>query len=145
MWEVSQPVHAREPELPQRSETVVSIPRRLVQQVIDRDGGWCLLTGPHCLGEATVADHRVNRGMGGSKALNVPENLIAACTVCNGWKETAYQLELNALIASGLRIHRAATVEATLQRCRETPVQGLDGEWWFLLPDGTRKEAILDE
>lgn len=125
-------------------EVDVSIPRRLVRQVIERDQGWCLLTGPDCLGEATTADHRANRGMGGSKALNVPENLIAACHVCNGWKETAYAMELNGLIAAGLRIHRAATVQATLERCRETPVQGLDGEWWYLLPDGTRKEAVLD-
>lgn len=123
----------------------VSIPRRMVRQVLERDQGFCLLTGPFCLGEATVADHRVNRGMGGSKALNTPENLIAACTVCNGWKETAYALELNGLIASGLRIHRASTVQATLQRCRETPVQGLDGQWWYLAPDGTRKEAVLSE
>lgn len=119
----------------------MSIPRRMVQQVLVRDKGFCLLTGPFCLGEATVADHRVNRGMGGSKALDTFENLIAACHICNGWKETAYAMELNGLIASGLRLHRAATVQATLQRCRETPVQALDGEWWFLLPDGTRKEA----
>jgi len=83
--------------------------------------------------------------MGGSKALDVPENLIAACSFCNSAKETAYQMELNGLIASGLRIHRAATVQATLQRCRETPVQALDGEWWYLLPDGTRKEAVPDD
>ena len=123
----------------------VTIPRRMVRQVLERAQGWCLLTGPFCLGEATIADHRANRGMGGSKALNAFENLIAACRPCNGWKETVYAMELNSLIATGLRIHRAATVKATLQRCRETPVQGLDGEWWFLLPDGTKKEAILDD
>lgn len=121
----------------------MTIPKRIVTGVIERDEGWCLLTGPHCLGEATVADHRANRGMGGAKGLDVPENLVAACTVCNGWKETAHSLELIELKRRGLRVLRAATVKETLSRCRNIPVIDLQGRWWFLLPDGGR-ELITD-
>ena len=117
------------------------IPKRMIRDVIERDNGFCLLAGPFCVGEATVADHRANRGMGGSKVLNSPENLIAACSPCNGWKETAHSIELGFLIERGLRVLRAATVAETLRRCRETPIEDLTGEQWWLTADGRRVPA----
>jgi len=122
----------------------MAIPRRLVDQVLERDNGFCLLAGPFCLGEATVADHRANRGSGGSRELNNPVCLVAACHLCNGWKETAHSLELIGLKERGLRVLKASTNAATVTRCEETPVQDLDGQWYWLLPDGTRQRFERD-
>ncbi len=46
---------------------------------------WCELRFPGCSGRATVVDERKQRSRGGS--ITDPANLIAACTLCNGYKE----------------------------------------------------------
>ena len=122
----------------------MSIPRKLVQQVLTRDGGFCLLALPGCLGEATVADHRANRGAGGSKVLNDPRALIAACGPCNGAKEDSTgQLRLN-LAERGLIVPKAATNQQTLTRCAHTPVERLDGVLVWLTGWGTAVEVGED-
>ena len=54
------------------------------QKLLDRDQG-CL----HC-GEvvAVAPNHRINRGMGGSKRLDVPSNLVVLCSTLNGLIES---------------------------------------------------------
>jgi hypothetical protein len=54
------------------------------RKYLDRDGG-CL----HC-GDATTAvpHHRINRGMGGSKARDGASNIIVMCSVMNGLMES---------------------------------------------------------
>lgn len=106
--------------------------------VIRRDGGFCLLALSRCQGEATTTDHRANRGMGGSRVLNDPVNLIAACALCNGDKADAPALVLLELELRGLWVRPAATHEKTLARARETPVEALDGTHWFLLSESER-------
>ena len=117
------------------------IPRRVVEVVLARDHGQCVIAGPGCLGAASVADHRANRGMGGAKALDVPVNLIAACGLCNGAKENAKGTDLEVLRNRGVRVLRAATVAATLDRCAISPVMYPDGSWWLLDHAGGREEA----
>ncbi|QUY63314.1 Hypotetical protein [Gulosibacter molinativorax] len=90
------------------------------------------------MGEATVADHRANRGSGGSRSLDVPHVLIAACTLCNGLKEDAVGLYRESLIDRGIRVLKAATNRETAHRCELAPVQYPDGRWWLLHPDGSR-------
>lgn len=111
----------------------MSLPRKLVDRIIERDGGFCLLALPGCLGEANVAHHRANRGMGGSPILDHPANLVAACGPCNGAAEDAGAIVRWDLIERGLRVEKAATNDATLWRAIETPVTYLDGSRWFLL------------
>ncbi|MDN3309584.1 hypothetical protein QWJ90_01430 [Microbacterium oryzae] len=111
------------------------------RQVIARDGGFCLLALPGCLGEAQTTDHRANRGSGGSPVLDHPANLIAACTLCNGAKADARSLVLLDLEERGLWIRKAATNEETLQRAKETPAEGLDGQRWFLVSATSRVHA----
>lgn len=115
------------------------IPKKMVALVIARDGGFCQLALAGCLGEATVADHRADRGHGGSKTLNDPAALVAACGLCNGAKTEAHSLILLDLIERGLRVPKDSTNAKTLTRCRVTPMQDLAGDWWFLLSDGTRQ------
>lgn len=119
----------------------MSLPRKLVEQIIDRDGGFCLLALPGCLGEANLAHHRANRGMGGSPILDHPANLTAACGPCNGAAEDAPALVRFDLIDRGLRVEKAATNDATLRRAIETPVEALDGERWYLISATERRRV----
>jgi 5-methylcytosine-specific restriction endonuclease McrA len=106
--------------------------------VISRDGGFCLLALPGCLGEAQTAHHRANRGSGGSRVLNHPANLVAVCTPCNGAAEDAHAIVRLDLIERGLRVEKAATNEATLTRALNTVVEYLDGERYYLVDENTR-------
>lgn len=118
----------------------MSIPKKLVLTVLERDRFVCQLAcSTACLVEATVADHRANRGHGGSKILNDAAALVAACGICNGAKEDAHSLILLELETRGLSLLKDSTNAKTLQRCRETPMQDIEGAWWFLLSDGRRE------
>jgi len=56
------------------------IPDRVRALIYARDGGYC----PHCgETEAIGLQHRVGKGMGGSKLLDVPANLITFCNFGN--------------------------------------------------------------
>lgn len=121
----------------------MSLPRKLVEQIIERDGGWCLLALPGCLGEALIADHRANRGMGGSVSLDHPANLIAACALCNGAKADAHALVLLELEERGLWVRPAATHADTLRRAIETPVEYLDGTRFYLI-SATERASVDD-
>jgi hypothetical protein len=120
------------------------IPRGTVVLVLARDNYRCVLALPGCLGEATVADHRANRGAGGSKVLDNPSCLIAACALCNGAKEDAHGSVLVELRVRGVRVLKAGTNHATAARCRVTPVLYPDGVMRWLIEDGTLQAVITD-
>ncbi|WP_130453119.1 HNH endonuclease [Leucobacter luti] len=109
--------------------------------VILRDGGLCVLAFDQiCQKVATDADHRANRGHGGAKSgvLDQPSNLIAACRVCNGFKESgADRAELE---ARGVRVRGDSTHQKTAERALSTPVRYPGGRWFYLNDDGTRVE-----
>lgn len=54
------------------------------RKYLDRDGG-CVHCGEQ---EAVAPHHRLNRGMGGSKKLDTPENIIVLCSTLNGLLES---------------------------------------------------------
>ena len=114
-------------------------PVSVKRAVIERDGGFCLLALPGCQGEATTTDHRANRQAGGSRVLNDPVNLIAACGPCNGAKADARSLTLMDLEERGLYVLPASTHEKTLERARLTPVEALDGSRRLLVSATERK------
>lgn len=117
------------------------MPRKLVQLVIDRDGGRCVHAGPSCTGAATVADHRVNRAMGGAAVLNCPSNLVASCVLCNNGKEDAHGEHRQELVRRGIRVIPDSTHTKSLARARSTPVCYPDGRWFYLRADGGRDET----
>lgn len=119
------------------------IPAKVKKLVLARDNHNCQLGLPGCLGLATEADHRANRGMGGSDVLNGPECLIAACGLCNGAKEDATGGMLEQLLDRGVRVLKAATNAKTRERCEMTPVAYLDGRVCQLRTDGTLKNLEL--
>lgn len=115
------------------------IPKRLSALVLKRDGGVCQLSLSGCTYVAEVADHRANRGMGGSNKLNNAVNLVAACSTCNGLKETLTGKALEDIKRRGLRIMHASTVEQTLKQAAETPAQYRNGDWYHLDTAGHRQ------
>lgn len=117
----------------------MTIPKPMVRTVLERDGFRCMIAGPNCLREATVADHRAPRGMGGSKALNRPECLIAACGLCNGDRESASGMWRLDLESRGVIVPKDSTNAKTISRCAATPVRDPWGDLWFLLADGSRQ------
>lgn len=114
------------------------IPKKVVAAVLERDSGQCVLQLAGCLFEASVADHRVNRGMGGGKVLNDPAALVASCGSCNGRKEDSYGDMIDRLYARGLKVAPDSTHRKSLDRCRLQPVQYPSGEWFFLTSDGLK-------
>lgn len=69
----------------------MAISKALRERIIKRDNHQCW----HCPEvEAISLQHRKNRGMGGSKILDVPSNLIVLCSAMNS------AIESNAAIAS---------------------------------------------
>lgn len=116
-----------------------AIPQKTVALVIQRDGGLCMLrTSGDCLGEATCADHRANRGSGGAgQRLNKPSCLVAACGICNGAKADGAQRD--ELLRRGVSVLPDSTHEKTAARCLATPVEDLDGVLWWLDDEGGRR------
>lgn len=110
--------------------------------VLSRDGGLCMVQGPSCLRVAQVVHHRANRGAGGSKALDLPSNLLASCSLCNGWIEDCSGAEREELIRRGVRVLQAATNEQTAERARLTIFVDPDGVV-YMLDDAGGKEAVF--
>jgi 5-methylcytosine-specific restriction endonuclease McrA len=80
--------------------------------------------------DTLVVHHRKNRGMGGSKLLDVPENLMAVCSRYNG------EMESNHLVANQAR---AWNHKLPLWEDLGLPVfDGVGFRWWILLPDGSK-------
>lgn len=125
-------MHGREVHVSPR-RCVMTLPRRLFEQIRERDGYFCLMALHNCQGEGNVLHHRANRGHGGSKVLDDPANLVLVCHRCNGDAEDAHAIVRADLIHRGLRVEKAATNERTLARARETPVEALDGDRWYLI------------
>ena len=117
------------------------IPAKKKAIVLLRDGGLCVLRLTGCLVEATVVDHRANRGAGGAgKRLDGFSNLIAACRLCNGAKECADKELRETLIARGVRVESHSTHAKTALRALEKPVYYPDGTVWLLDDSGSRKK-----
>ena len=80
------------------------IPDKVRALIYKRDGGRC----PHCgATEGLGLQHRISKGMGGSKLLDIPSNLLTFCNIgnsdlesdadlaelarLNGWKLSRWQ------------------------------------------------------
>lgn len=119
------------------------IPRKIRDLVLERDQYRCVINGPGCTVTATVADHRVNRAMGGSSVLNDPANLVAACWSDNGWKEDSTGAERLDLVRRGVRVVPDSTHAKSLLRAQITPVEYPDGTVALLTSTGKRLVQVL--
>lgn len=99
------------------------------QKYLDRDGGRCV----HCgTTEGLVPQHRAGRGMGGSRALNRPSNVIVLCATLNGL------IESDAITAAWA--HTQGWHLKRWQKPEETPVKYAteSGRFFLLADDYTR-------
>ena len=103
----------------------MAIPKKVLKLVQGRDDHcW------HCgVEEDLVPHHRINRGMGGSKLLDTPDNLMMICARWNG------DMESNAGVAAAGKGwgHKLSAWEST-----GAPVFDRVGGWWILSGDGTK-------
>ena len=84
----------------------------------------------HCGSEIDlVPHHRINRGMGGSKLLDTPDNLMMVCAVYKGLMESDVRVQSQ---ARGWG-HKLAVWEST-----DRPVFHVTSGWWILGVDGSR-------
>lgn len=94
------------------------------QRLLERDGGRCL----HCgTTEGLVPQHRINRGAGGSKALEVPSNVILFCSAYNG------QIEAEVESARIAKHHGWKLSRWDMGRLQEIPIYDRNAREWFWL------------
>ena len=107
----------------------MSVPAKTRRLVFERDGYECVHCGTTDEDVLTL-QHRANRGKGGSKLLDVPENLIVMCALSN------QRLEQSAVFADfgrlmGWKLRRWQDPETI-------PVRYADGDFWYINSRGTR-------
>lgn len=106
----------------------MAVPKKVLKLVQARDSH-CY----HCgVEEDLVHHHRINRGMGGSKLLDTPDNLMMVCSLYNGQMESNWQVAASA---------RGWNHKLPVWESLELPVFDRMGGWWYLLPDGTKVES----
>lgn len=122
---------------PRRPANYTGPSREVVALVGDRDLWTCVVQCHPCCDArphyGLAAHHRRNRGAGGSSLgeINSPENLLIACSWCNGWLED----NPAASYINGWKVKHGA------HRPGIVPVLYPDGRWWLLDVLGARRET----
>lgn len=103
------------------------------RRFVDRDGG-CIHCGEL---EAIAPHHRINRGMGGSKKLDIPSNIVVLCSVINGHIESDAEAAEEAR-RFGWKLSRGAVSS-------EVPIYIPTAGQWVLLDDEYKATPIKEE
>jgi hypothetical protein len=100
-------------------DTTPGMNSKQFQRYLDRD-----LSCPHCGSELDlIPQHRQNRGMGGSKARDVPSNIMVMCSELNGL------IESNATLAN---LAKDYGWKLTAGQDPKTTPMFHSGAWWLL-------------
>ena len=103
------------------------------QSIYERDGHRCCACGK---ADSLTIQHRVSKGMGGSKEYDLPAYLITMCLTCNVGLEADYkQAELGRF--NGWKLSRNARPPVNPE---EVPVK--IGREWFLLDNNGGKTPM---
>jgi hypothetical protein len=110
--------------------SVLTVTKKEFLKYLKRDFNRCY----HCgiTGDTLVPQHRLGRGMGGSKARDVPSNIITFCSYYNGLIEQDSSERLRAL-KLGWSLKSWQDPKTTPVFCMVT------GEWYVLADDYTRR------
>lgn len=101
------------------------------RKYLQRDGEKCL----HCgTTEGLVPQHRRNRGMGGSKARDVPSNVIVLCSAYNG--------KIEADVAAATRAVAYGWKVVGMDAPELVAVYDVTAQGWFLLDNYYGRTAI---
>jgi hypothetical protein len=106
--------------------------RKTFDKFLDRDK-CCVHCGTD--DDTLIPQHRANRGMGGSKALDRPSNIIVLCSAAN------FMLESNAKFAEVGRLYGWKLERHQLPEL--TPVHMIDG--WYLLDNNFNKTPVPNQ
>lgn len=109
----------------------MAVPKKILKIVQERDD-YCW----HCGREDDlVPHHRINRGMGGSKLLDIPENLMMICAEWNG------AMESNARVGAKARGwgHKLSVWESPEMLVFDC----FAFRWYLLQSDGTKVVVTL--
>lgn len=102
-------------------------------RLLERDGGACV----HCgATEGLVPQHRINRGMGGSEALERPSNVVLFCSWFNG------AIEDSAELAQLAQMHGWKLSRWDSGRLREIPVYDRNVKEWFWLDNDYNRTLV---
>lgn len=107
----------------------------LRKKILERDDGICW----HCgTTEGVQVHHRINRGMGGSRLLDRPCNLVVICAEYNFLMEQNF-VDARAARILGIKLSRHAFP-------LNEPIRDYNGQW-YLLDDFNRKHEVenIDE
>lgn len=106
---------------------------RVRQLIYERDGGQCY----HCGTTAGLGlQHRIGRGMGGSKLLNLPSNLLTFCNLAN----TEMEADADAARIArqhGWKLHSFETPYLLVR-----PVYDRYAQTWFFLDANFNRTAV---
>lgn len=99
------------------------------KRVYERDGNMCANCGST---HGLTIQHRINRGMGGSKLLDGFANLMTLCALCNQRLEMVAEAAEKG-IDNGHKLR-------SWQNPEKEPVYFWMDGWFYLKPDGTRSK-----
>lgn len=110
-----------------------AVPAAMRALVYERDGHRCY----HCgTTEGLGLQHRVGRGMGGSKLLDIPSNLLTFCNAANA------DMEANAEAARIARQHGWKLHNYEVPYLLVRPVYDRTTQEWFFLDDQHHRTAV---
>ena len=113
---------------------------REFEKILKRDGSRCIHCGST---EGLVPHHRMNRGMGGSKALETPSNVLTMCSLFNSAMESEGSAQAWA-IRNGWKLVRV-NPNLVGEVLRHAAVWDYNtGKWFALKDDYTREEVSRD-
>jgi hypothetical protein len=98
-------------------------------------------SNPFCAYYADYANHRINRGAGGSKAMNVVVNGCAICSRCNTLIESDSGLALIARVR-GVKVRSSHNVVRDIQVLIAKPLLHPTIGPYFLNADGKRIREV---
>ena len=91
------------------------------KKIYERDNNMCWHCGDT---ENLTIHHRINRGMGGSKLLDRPSNLVLMCVIHNGLMESEFMVAREAR-ENGWKVSRHASP-------LHAPIVDFLGQWYYL-------------
>jgi hypothetical protein len=95
-------------------------------KIFNRDSWTCYLCAGEFRDGSLVPHHRANRGSGGYKAADVPQNVLSLCSQCNG------VIESNAVWAEEARQRGVKISKFDTHRAAELPVFSPFSSWIYL-------------
>jgi hypothetical protein len=112
-------------------------------EVLARDDGVCLMwgTNPFCAYYADTVNHRINRGSGGSKGLNVTVNACAICSMCNGLIEADRHLSSVARLR-GVKVRSSHNLQRDIETLIGTALHHPTIGVYYLDAAGTRVRDV---